>query len=356
MAPLKLRDRDAIVTKEGLVFRVFGYSHPHESFVCDAEYASSRIFQSDNPKALRTEDGKIFYKFYEDEGWKFIENNFPKYMIPHEMLNTKVVGVKRNDIFDVKKPDLVLQLLMSKVPKDELLEAMQEVVKVMLKSSPLHVEDFGVFGSLLHGFYHPKFSDIDLIIYGRKNLDKLRETVAELCESDSSGLRNEFQTDRAMAGKNWQFTNLSPKEYTWHQRRKLIYTLLTSQKSGRTVKTEFEPVKDWKEIKNEYDSATSIIQKGWTRLTAKVTDDNDGPFIPSAYAIEPLQVLEGPTSAIEAKRVISYLEEFRSQVYRGETAEVIGNLEELKTPEGSYMQVALTYCSRYYEQVLKVKN
>jgi predicted nucleotidyltransferase len=356
LAPLKLRDRDAIVTKEGLVFRVFGYSHPHESFVCDAEYASSKVLQSNNPKALRTGDGRVFYKFYEDEGWKFIQNYFPKYMIPHEMLSTKVVGVKRTDISEVKKPDLVLQLLMSKVPEDDLLDAMQEVVKVMLKSSALHAEGFGVFGSLLHGFYHPRFSDIDLIIYGRKNLAKLRETVAELSETDSSRLKNEFETDQAIVGKNWRFKNLSPKEYKWHQRRKLIYTLFDGQKSGRTVKTEFEPVKDWKEIKNEYDSATRVIQKGWTRLTAKVTDDSDGPFIPSVYAIEPLEVLEGPRSAIEAKRVISYLEEFRSQAYRGETAEVIGNLEEVKTPKGSYLQVVLTYCPRYYEQVLKVKN
>ncbi len=356
MASLKLRDRDAIVTKEGLVFRVFGYSHPRESFVCDAEYASSKIFQSDNPKALRTEDGKVFYKFYEDEGWKFIQNYLPKYMMPYEMLSTKVVGVKRNDIFEAKKPYLALRLLMSKVPEDDLLEEMQEVVKVMLKSSPLHVEDFGVFGSLLHGFYHPKFSDIDLIIYGRRNLDKLCETVAELCGSDSSGLRNEFQTDRAITGKNWRFKNLSPKEYARHQRRKLIYTLFDGQKTRRTIKTEFEPVKDWKEIKNEYDSATRIVQKGWTRLTAKVTDDSDGPFIPSVYAIEPLEVLEGPRSAIEAKRVISYLEEFRLQAYRDETVEVIGNLEEVDTHKCSYLQVALTYCSRYYEQVLKVKN
>ena len=28
MATLDLRDRDAIQTEEGLIFRVFGYSHP----------------------------------------------------------------------------------------------------------------------------------------------------------------------------------------------------------------------------------------------------------------------------------------------------------------------------------------
>ncbi len=356
MASLKLRDRDGIVTEEGLVFRVFGYSHPCESSMCDAEYASSDIFHSDNPKALRTGNGKIFYKFYEDEGWKFIQNNFPKYMIPYEALSRKVVGVRWNDIFEVKKPDSVLQPLMRAPPKDELLEAMQDVIKVILKSSTLHLEDFGVFGSLLHGFHHPRFSDIDLIIYGRKNHAKLRKTVTELSETDSPRLKNEFETDQAIAGKNWRFKNFSLKEYTWHQRRKLIYALFDDPKSGRTIKTEFEPVKDWKEIRNEYDPAEKIVQKGWTRLTARVTDDSNGPFIPSVYGIEPLEVFEGSKSAIEAKRVISYMEEFRAQTYSDEAVEVTGNLEEVKTREGSHLQIALTYCPRYYEQVLKVKN
>ena len=30
MATLALRDRDAIQTEEGLIFRVFGYSHPKD--------------------------------------------------------------------------------------------------------------------------------------------------------------------------------------------------------------------------------------------------------------------------------------------------------------------------------------
>jgi len=48
---LALRDRDAIETAEGLIFRVFGYSHPSNAYICDAEYASAKIFQSKDPRA-----------------------------------------------------------------------------------------------------------------------------------------------------------------------------------------------------------------------------------------------------------------------------------------------------------------
>jgi predicted nucleotidyltransferase len=135
----------------------------------------------------------------------------------------------------------------------------------------------------------------------------------------------------------------------------LIYALFEDSKTGRTIKTEFEPVKDWKEIDNEYDSKTRLVPRGWTRMLAKVTEDNDAPFIPSIYNIEPLEILEGQREASEAKRVFSYVEEFRMQAKKGETVDVRGNLEEVMIPSGNFLQVTLTYCPRYYEQVLKVK-
>jgi predicted nucleotidyltransferase len=334
---------------------VFGYSHPPESFVCDAEYASSEIFKSNNPKAPRGSGRNAFYKFYEDEGWKFIQRRFPQYMIFHEMLRKKMVGVNRNDIFEVRKPDVVLRKLVGATGNDGLLAAMRNLLNIVLESSDLHLEDFGVFGSLLHGFHHPKYSDIDLIIYGERNLVKLRETLGELYESGFSRLTNEFETDQTIRGKDWRFKNLSPDEYLWHQRRKLIYALFEDSKTGRTIKTEFEPVKDWKEIDNEYDFKTRIVPRGWTRMLAKVTEGDDAPFVPSIYNIEPLEILEGQREASEAKRVFSYVEEFRMQAKKGETVDVRGNLEEVMTPSGNFLQVTLTYCPRYYEQVLKVK-
>ena len=49
MANLNLRDRDAIQSAEGIIFRVFGYCHPANAYLCDAEYASSKIFQLHRP-------------------------------------------------------------------------------------------------------------------------------------------------------------------------------------------------------------------------------------------------------------------------------------------------------------------
>jgi predicted nucleotidyltransferase len=354
LAALRLRDRDAIITKEGLIFRVFGYSHPPDAYVCDVEYVPSEIFESSNPKAFRSRGQKVFYKFYEDEGLKFVENNYPQYLIFHRMLNRRVAGVRNSDIFEVEKPEQKLRKLMKIEPKDELNVALQNVIKLTTKRSNLSTENFGVFGSILHDFYHPSFSDLDLIVYGRENAVRLRETLQELYEDERSLLKNEFESDKPVRGKRWRFQNYSSKEYVWHQRRKMIYSLFSDEKSGRIIKTEFEPVKEWKEINNEYDPETRISQKGWIKMFARLTEDSDALFIPSIYEIEPLDVLTGTEGANDVRRIVSYMEEFRMQARKDEKIYVEGNLEEVLAPQGSFYQITLTYCPRYYEQVLKV--
>jgi len=354
LATLTLRDRDAIVTREGIILRVFGYSHPPDAYICDAEYASEKVFTSTDPRAPRNGKDQTFYKFYNDEGWKLIFKRFPQYTVFHEMLGQKVVGINGADIAEVRKPEQRLQALIETASKDELQDATQRVLNIVLQRSGLSTADFGVFGSMLHDFHHPKLSDIDLLIYGKAENNKIHETLAALYADARSGFRNEFESDSAMAGKQWRFQNYTVKEFIWHQERKQIYGLFDDAKSGRTIKAEFEPVKAWREITSEYDSKTRIVRKGWVKITARVTADDEAPFIPSVYGIQPLTVLTGTRAALEAVRVVSYMEEFRAQARKNETVCVEGNLEEVATPKGNFHQITLTYCPRYYEQVLKV--
>jgi predicted nucleotidyltransferase len=354
LASLSLRDRDAIITKEGLIFRVFGYSHSPNWYVCDAEYASAKIFTSKDPRAPRTGSNQLFYKFYNDEGLKLVFAKFPKYTFFHEMLRQKVVGAKQTDASEVRKPEDRLQTIIQAVHKDKLEDAMQRVLETSLQLSGLSLKSFGVFGSMLHGFHHPKFSDIDLVVYGRKENEKMREILKELYADPTSGFANEFGTVTAMDGKRWRFKNYTVKEFLWHQERKQIYGLFEDKKGKRKIKAEFEPVKAWNEISSEYDPQARVLQKGWVKIKARVVDDADAPFIPSVYAIEPLEAVSGITEALGAVRVFSYMEEFRLQAKKDEKILVEGNLEEVVSPKGSFHQVTLTYCPRYYEQVLKV--
>jgi predicted nucleotidyltransferase len=347
---MKLRDRDAIITEDGMIFRVYGYIHPPNAYVCDPEYASSIIFQSSNPRAHRGKNEPLYYKFFADEGMKFVQKEYPRHTIFFEPLQKSLVGVKEKDIREARKPDIGLQQLIAEDPEDTLHKALHYLLALVLSNSGLSVGDFGVFGSLLHGFYHPNFSDLDLIVYSKEKLRRLNETLEWLYREDDS-LQNEFDSKKAIEGKNWQFMNYSPEEYLWHQRRKMIYALFRTK--GRVIKAEFEPVKDWGEICNEYNKDTRITNVGWIKAVAEITDDSDAPFIPSIYPIEVRKVLEGPR-VDEIRRIFSYLEEFRMQAKRDEQVLVEGNLEMVITGTKVFHQITLTYGPRYYEQTLKV--
>ena len=119
---------------------------------------------------------------------------------------------------------------------------------------------------------------------------KCEKHFESLYADKSSGFHNEFESDQAMAGKDWRFKNFTVEDFVWHQRRKQIYGLYDDKASGRTIKAEFEPVKAWSEIKSEYDPQTRILQKGWVKLKARITADDEAPFIPSIYGIEPLEI------------------------------------------------------------------
>jgi predicted nucleotidyltransferase len=348
---LKLRDRDAILTEDGIIFRVYGYIHPSGAYVCDPEYASPTVFRSTNPRARRGESEPVYYKFFADEGLKLILNSFPQYTVFYEPLQKCLVGVNEDDVMEARKPDVGLQQLLEKKPDDVLLKALQDLFTRVSSQSGLK-EDFGVFGSLLHGFYHPKFSDLDFIVYGKENMDRLCGALETLYR-DEPALRNEFDSMKAVAGKDWKFLNYSLEEYVWHQRRKMIYAYFNSEDAGRVVKAEFEPVKDWTEICNEYNPFTRIFHVGWIKAVAEITDDKDAPFIPSIYQIEVKDVLEGP-EVDEIKRIFSYMEEFRMQAKQGERVLVEGNLEKVVNGTNVFHQITLSYGSRYYEQTLKV--
>ena len=153
------------------------------------------------------------------------------------MLGLKIVGVAQNLIVEARQPQPRLQELLKTGPTDQLLAAMERVLGIATQNSGITTRSFGVFGSMLHGFHHPKYSDIDFTIYGKSENAKICQLMVELYSDSDSGLRNEFESEDVMKGKDWRFKNFAVKDFVWHQRRKMIYGLYDDTKySGRVIK------------------------------------------------------------------------------------------------------------------------
>jgi len=344
-----LRDRDAPVTREGIILRVYGYDHPPGRYICDVEYAPETIYKSDIPKALRDGGQVKYYKFHEDEGLKFVFSRYPQYTLYYPPLKASLVAISEEQALEVRRPQNGLLKLLNK--GDVMSKASLEVLDLIQELSKLRLESFGVFGSLLHGFYRVDLSDLDFTIYGIDELMELRETLKSLYEAKT--LINEFDLVDSSKFMRWRFKNYNANEYIWHQRRKLIYGVLNSKSLKRSIKFEFEPVLKWDEVTNEYEDYLEVKTLGFIEAIVRVTDDRYAPFMPSKYSIEVIDLLKTPIKA-EPIRIVSYVEEFRMQLFKDETGFVAGWLEEVQTSNKSFQQIVLTRRERYYDQVFKL--
>lgn len=347
---LKLRDRDAVLSKEKIIFRVLGYEHPPGGVICDAEYAPSTLFVSKNPKAPRkTFGGEKYYKFYEHEGIEFVKNRFPNYRVKFEPLGKELVGLNKNQISQVRLPKEKLERVFYGERSDELIKALRKALVEIFNRSKLRMDDFGVFGSILHDFYHPKYSDLDFTVYGRKAVLELRGLLKEFYK-EGAFIANEFEV---MPFKDkWKFKRLSLKEFFAHQREKLIYAVLIDRSFGRRIKVEFEPVRGDDELPRREGKVERIRRAGWASAIGKVVDDSESYFMPSIYRVEVRKVVKGAPAA-RVDKIVSYVEEFRMQAEEGDKIYVEGNLEEITVNGEKAYQITLTYGERYYEQALK---
>jgi predicted nucleotidyltransferase len=347
---MKFRDRDAPVALNGLIFRTYGYDHPHDSCFCDLEYAPETLYTSRESQALRDGLPTKYYKFYFDGGLKFALNQDPPFTLHHEALFRDLVGVREEEVSRVVRPDESLAELMKR-DGNPLKRTCVEIIDLITESSSLKVSDFGVFGSLAHGFHNPLFSDVDLVIYGVEELRELRSTLMVLFKGSS--LRNEFDDWTPLDPPvHWNFKHLSKQDYSLQQRRKRIYAVYDAELLGREVKIEFEPVRRWNEITNEYPETLSIREIGRVEAVGEVISGDEGGFMPSIYPVR-LEEIEGNIDPGEISRVVSYVEEFRLQAETGDHFVVRGNLEEVEKRNGKFQQITLSYGREYFDQVLK---
>ncbi len=352
----RFRDRDSPITEEGIIFRTYGYSHPENACFCDVEYAPATIYASSDPRAIRIGPDGTYYKFYFDGGLQFVKKKYPEYQLFHKALKTKLVGIDQAQIVQIRRPDERLRQILKEQPKNNLVNTLKEVLNLLIDHSKLKSHHFGVFGSICHNFYHVNYSDIDLIIYGRNFLKELRETLADFYQQPSFPIQNEFtEWNYQKSTKHWHFKNYSIQEYPFYELRKLIYAVIRSKKINRPVKIEFEPVKNWGEIKNEYPEQVRIERIGWVKAIAEVLDDRDAFNMESIYKIEILKILEGK-KVDEIVQILSFVEEFRGQVQKDEEILVEGNLERVIFHNKEYYQITLSYGPRYYEQTLKINK
>ncbi len=345
-----LRDRDLILTEPGIFFRVYGYWHPNAGYVCDPEYVPMSIFKSDTLLERRIRR-KGYCKFYGSEGVEFVSERYPQFRVHYPPLDTTLVGVKHPDIKRELRSDRSLKEMLASPPDDLLANLLVELIDYLIDNTPIRESDLGIFGSLLAGIYHPQFSDLDITVFGKKTFERLRSYLLEWYDEPDGYLANEFIVEvEQFLEKPSPFTAITREEIIAHHRRKGIYGILPGAREP-FLKVEFEPIRRFDEIDNLAEDATMTPGDRIT-VRARITDHDDGCYMPSEYGIETLEVLDGDTSA-SPSRVLNYIEQFRMMAFKDEEVLVSGVLEHVERRSTEYDQIAISYVPGWEANVIK---
>lgn len=311
---MQLRIRDFIETKEGLYFAVVSYYHPKDKYLAFLRYYPDE-------RGDRIKKGITFKKVSStQDSYQYLRKNFPFYI--HEDMQ----AVPKDKIKKIYLPFQGLERIYNS-PKIKLEEKAIKVSEIF-KEIPLNKK--GVTGSLLIEISN-EYSDIDFVIYGRKNYEKAREILKESRELMLTKkewykvYKKRFPTEKT----------LSFEEFLWYEKRK--------HHKGKIEGTIFDVlfVRDFDEIPKK-ESKFKRIKK--IKLRAEVIDASFACDSPAIYKIK---------SDI-ASEVVSYTHTYALQAFEGEIIEVCGYLE--KAIEKDYYRIVVGTTREAEGEYIRVVN
>ena len=315
----RFRDRDYLKTMEGFFFCVLGSVHPEDRAIAYLKYVPdpSGKWGRGRERLRRALPNYTMHDLLET--FKFLENHHPEYLYYSSVMGIKMSAVPLNKVSAHYKPEEKLSQLIRMEKLDDLQRKVVDLANLISDESGVPVRFFGVTGSILIDI-HQSFSDIDLIIYGKKNSVSVKETLKQLYENQDFPIRRfNKEESREWCLSKARMYPLTYEEAAWILRRRWnrgVYegTLF----SMHPVKLEEE---------NDENYGDRIFKpEGMIKIEATVSDSSEADFLPSVYKVEDVKVIEGP-EVKDISEVASYEGLYGGLAEKGERIFSYGKLE-----------------------------
>jgi len=344
---------------DGLQLKSYANDHPEGFVIAKPKYIPRHKidcsgFQERN---IQGSDVRRFDYWAVDEKTlkQYIEDfrkAYPEYIIDSKLHNTWFMGVPKKKIAKLPDPkEGVKRILSLKEPEmDEYMKRAQGFLHLMLDNG-LKANEIGVTNSTLLGTYTYGRSDIDVIVYGKKNY---WEYINFIRTAKHPWLRSKSLEEwkKYFASYNAGLF-ISEDEFIWHAQRKFIDVYF-----GETVVSVFG-VENPDEISVKWGNE-KYTQMGMATVKGKVKDDYNGVVRPGYYELENSKVIKGED--IKVKKVVTYARDFMLQAFKGEDIVAAGVLEKATPLDGSkeYYRIVIgyfeSYTSRRGEEYIKVER
>ena len=331
------REGDFVESLEGLIFDVKGLIHPPNRVLAFVRYIP-------DVHGARLRGGKRYRKIYElDDRYKFLKAHYPDYIVHDRVFDEDLNEVPINRLVKHYRPLEKTKALVLSQTKTALEQRTLDMIAALSSVSGVTFEDFGISGSVLVGLAEPT-SDIDVVIYGSKKSNAVRESLSKLLKEDEAFRPYDEPTLLGLHKRRHQETGIPFGDYAYSEARKDFQGLFHG--------TDFfiRYVKDWFEVEETYGS--TIYQKvGFGKIEGIIDEDREAIFTPCTYFLGNVSIVEG-LKVEPLTEIVSFRGQFCEQAVRGERVRAQGKIERKTVKEGISYRLILGNTRRDYMIVI----
>jgi predicted nucleotidyltransferase len=317
------RDRDFLQTKEGFFFCVVGPYHPADRVFAYVKYTPAKMGKW---KDKYTSYRRVMRAYTIPdllETFNLLKTKYSQYLFSSEVYGITMTAVPHSCILQHYKPEEKLAKILRTKKKDALQTKLADLVGFISKKSGVTSNSFGVTGSILLDIHNPRFSDMDVTIYGLQNILKVKEAlIRAYAGRDSSVKRFKGAILDDWCRKKVERFPLSLKD------ARRIYERKWNLGVSEHVMFSVHPTHLEAELTENYGDKT-FCPEGQLTLRAVVADDADSLFLPCVYRVSDVKVLEGKRVDADILEVVSYESLYDSLASTGEEIVVKGKLERV---------------------------
>lgn len=318
----KPKDRDFLETVEGMFFCVAGYLHPLDKITAYLKYSPVAEGKwKKNDTAFRREL-PFYHVFSVSKTIEYLKREYPQYVQFCPVRNIEMSIIPNVYINQYYEPETRMnELFLS--PQDDLEKKVKTFAEDIMDETGIPLPCLGITGSILIGLHNPLFSDIDMIVYGKKNAEKVKDSLPTL------------ENVRTLTGK---------KQKEWIQHKMEIFNLSKEQAERffarkwnygfyRNTYFSLHPTRTDAEITEVYGDF-QYTGMGAATVQAEVIDSSESMFLPAKYKIDVQEISEGKDVPVE--EIVSYEGVYGDVFKEGEKIEARGRLEHV---DGKYRLV-----------------
>lgn len=300
-----------------MFFCVTGYLHPPDR-------VSAYLKYSPDPLG-RWRQGEVGYRreipYYHvrnvAETIRYLEEHYPRYVSDCPVRNIRFSMPPHRAIARYYHPRERLKEILAG-PRDSLEEEARGLAQDMAALAGIEIESLGVTGSILLELHNTVLSDINLLVYGLTNAQKVRAALQTREGTPICRLDDQLTARWIQEMMDW--FPLTRPEAQFLVSRRWNYGLYGGRFFG------IHPTRTDAEITEQY--GDHIYRSGGAvQIRATVADAAESIFQPAVYSVSGVQVLAGDLAAAEIGRIISYEGRYRDIAGAGEQIEARGKLE-----------------------------